>query len=107
MNRSLRRHHDKVAKVHRLNVILANHSPWWKCVRIHDGIIRPLWEGREIRIYRPVNKQIMLTPSSHHRERMHRPARIKANHFCHLVERGIDPDSIHWPDHKKPYVYYW
>lgn len=107
MKRSIRRHHEKVAKLHKTRVLLTGKSAWWKTFWLYDGKLRPLWEQTELRHWRPVNKLLMLTPSHHHRETMHRPARIKARQNSHLVVRGVDPDQLRWPDGKKPYVYYW
>jgi hypothetical protein len=106
MNRALRRHYDKVAKVHRIRVVLTGKSAWWKCFWMWNGELLPLYDEPR-KLWRPANKLLMLTPMSHHRETMHRPARIKARRNAHLVVRGVDPDTLQWLDGKKPYVYYW
>ena len=34
--------------------------------------------------------------------------RAKEHNALRLIERGMDADAIrHWPDHKKPFVYFW
>jgi predicted nuclease of restriction endonuclease-like (RecB) superfamily len=34
-------------------------------------------------------------------------ARIRTRRLEHAVERGRDPDSLRWPDCKRPHDYYW
>jgi hypothetical protein len=36
-----------------------------------------------------------------------RPARIRSNGLLHLIERGVDSDVLHFPDYRKPHIYYW
>jgi hypothetical protein len=36
-----------------------------------------------------------------------RPARVRSNQYEHLVEMGRDPDSLQWPNYRKPHIYYW
>ena len=45
-------------------------------------------------------------PSWWHRMTTTTPARQKERHLLHKVERGDDPDG-HWPDRRKPHIYYW
>jgi len=36
-----------------------------------------------------------------------RPARIRSNRLLHLIERGVDSDVLHFPNYRKPHIYYW
>lgn len=107
MTRAIRRHQKKVAQLRKLRVVLTGRSAWWKTFWMCQGELRPLWGDDEVRLWRPVNKQLMLTPGWWTRESMNQPARIAANRSCHMVERGCDPDTLYWPDFKRPYKYYW
>jgi hypothetical protein len=108
MKRSIRRHQKKVAQLRKLRIVLTGRSAWWKNFYFrYDGSLVPLYETDELRLWRPVNKQIMLEPGWWIRETVNRPARVKSRRQCRLVVRGQEPDSFRWPDHKKPQIYYW
>ena len=38
---------------------------------------------------------------------MTQPARAKEHHALRMVLLGRDADRMYWPDHKRPFIYYW
>lgn len=92
MKRSIRRHQQSVAKVRRIRILRCK----W---RWQDQPIEKPWRNPAY--------MLMNEPGWHTREFNIRPSRIHSNRFEHLIEIGRDPDTIHWPDYRKPHVYYW
>lgn len=103
MNRALRRHRTRVAKIHHDNIYIDAYGwrhwvePWsWRTRR----------NGYQ---YRPMSKLIM-TESGHKHWRkvlMTRPDRAREHHALRMVERGIDAECLYWPTHRDHWVYYW
>jgi hypothetical protein len=72
-----------------------------RILRVHYTTFKPK------KPWKDYPRLIMLEPSWWVREFMTRPARIRSNMMCHFVEMGRDPDSMLWPDSRKPHLYYW
>lgn len=74
----------------------------------HLCILRTHYNKRKPdKVWRHVARCCMVEPGWWVREFMSRPARIRANQLCHLIEMGRDPDGVLWPSHKRPHLYYW
>jgi len=99
MKRSLRRWQQRVARAHRVRILIAY------------GYYRPCWYRPDVYRYEQhPNKrlQIMTEPSGEWNRTMHiRPARIRSNQLERLIELGRDPDSLNFPSYRRPHVYYW
>jgi hypothetical protein len=91
MDRSLRRHQQAVARVRKLRIIR-------QCWGSRHGVKRP---------WRQLARAVMNEPGWWVHEFMTVPARRRERRFEHLVTAGRDPDSINWPDNRKPHKYYW
>jgi len=89
MKRSIRRHQQQSAKLRRLRIVVSH------CRFLPD---KP-WKRTDL--------FLMREPGWHTHEFVVRPARIHSNRELRFVELGRDPDSINWPDYRKPHVYYW
>ncbi len=105
-SRALRRHHRMRVKLRILNhrFIGARPDHHWQA-----GWLKPwTWDAR----WYAEGPLEWMTESGHKHWRkamMTRPARAKEHHALRLLARSIDPDAAirRWPDHKKPFVYYW
>jgi hypothetical protein len=38
---------------------------------------------------------------------MTQPARAKEHHALRMIALGRDADHLYWPDHKRPFIYFW
>ena len=103
-SRALRRHHRIRLKLRILNFRFIDDRPdhyWqtgpWKWHYDHR------WYADE-----PLN---WMTESGHkhwRKTQMTIPARAKEHAALRLIKRGMNPDAVQrWPDHKKPFVYFW
>ncbi len=94
MKRSVRRHQQRVAKARRVRILLG-HGAWASF---------SYWQPK---IWQPLSRLIMNEPGWWVHERVILPARTKAHRLEREVKRGRDPDSLVWPDCKRPHDYYW
>ena len=96
MDRGTRRHHAARIRIRKNRRLWEEHGHW-------------LWEpGARSKLWWPMHK---LTMSSYPKwwdvEYHTRPARIRSNGLLHLIERGVDSDVLHFPNYRKPHLYYW
>lgn len=103
MNRSLRRHQQRVAKIRRIRILRSR------------GVFRPMnflghtepaWRWPD-KPWRPLCDLVMNEPGWWCHEHVVAPARIDTHRLEHAIECGRDPDTVLWPDCKRPYAYYW
>lgn len=106
MKKAIRRHQQKVAKVRYQNILRARWGwPYWFVIW-HNG-------EPEVHLYNCMDKpwrtrrQLMREPGHWEHEMEIQPARIRTNRMLRLVELGHDPDSLEWPDFKRPQIWYW
>jgi|SRR5579863_2023505 len=103
MKRSIRRYQQRVAKFRRLRILRARGS-FDPC--FFTGKLTPRWTGPD-KPWLQLNRLVMNEPGWWRHEMAIVPARIKIHHLEHAIEGGCDPDSIVWPDCRRPYPYYW
>jgi len=94
MKRSVRRYQQAVANARRVRILM-RHGAWNPSL------------GRELETWRSLSRHVMNEPGWWVHDRVVVPARITTRRFEHQIERGYDPDSLLWPDCKKPHEYYW
>lgn len=94
MKRSVRRHQQRVAKARRVRILL-RHGAWTPF---------SYWQPKT---WQPLCRLVMNEPGWWVHERVILPARTKAHRLEREVQRGRDPDSLVWPDCKRPHDYYW
>lgn len=94
MKRSVRRHQQRVAKARRVRILL-RHGAWTPF---------SYWEPK---IWLPVCRLVMSEPGWLVHKRVILPARTKTHPLEREVKRGRDPDSLVWPDCKRPHDYHW
>lgn len=97
MKRALRRHHQRVAKARRTQILLSHAA----CMP-RDG--RSAWQPK---IWQSMGRLVMLEPGWWTHATVIQPARTETHRLEHRVLRGCDPDLLLWPDCKKPHDYYW
>jgi hypothetical protein len=100
MDRSLRRHQQKVARVRKLRTLWN----YW------EGYFEPeRYKWSRARIWQPMHKLTMNGYPKAWDTIMHiRPARIRSAQLCRLIELGReDVDPVDFPDYRKPHIYYW
>jgi len=89
MKRSIRRFQQESARLRQLSIVIAH----WG--RIPDKA----WKRTAL--------DLMVEPGWHTHAFVVRPARIRTHRALRLVVLGRDPDSLYWPDYRKPHIYYW
>jgi hypothetical protein len=89
MKRSIRRHQQQTARLRRLRILVVR----W------DFIPDKPWKSLHI--------CLLNEPGWHTHEFVVRPARIRSNRALRLLVLGRDPDSLNWPDYRRPHIYYW
>jgi hypothetical protein len=89
MKRSVRRYQQRLAKARRVRILL-RHGAWTPS---------SCWQ--------PLCRLAMSEPGWWIHERVIVPARTKSHRLEWEVRRGSDPDSLIWPDFKRPHDYYW
>jgi hypothetical protein len=89
MKRSIRRHQQESARLRRLNILIAR----WRFIPDKP------WKRSAL--------DLMVEPGWHTHTYVMRPARIRSHRALRLVVLGRDPDSLYWPDYRKPHIYYW
>jgi hypothetical protein len=94
MKRSVRRHQQRVVNARRVRILL-RHGAWTQ---------RHRWEPK---IWQPLSRVVMNEPGWWVHEQVIVPARVVTHRLEHEVERGRDPDSLVWPDYRRPHNYYW
>jgi hypothetical protein len=94
MKRSVRRHQQRLAKARRVRILL-RHGAWTPF---------SYWQPK---IWLPLCRLVMSEPGWWVHERVISPARTKTHRLEREVKRGRDPDSLVWPDCKRPHDYYW
>jgi hypothetical protein len=94
MKRSVRRHQQRVSKARRIRILL-RHGAW----------CQP--RGWEPKIWRSLCRLVMNEPGWWVHDRVIVPVRVATRSLEREVERGRDPDSLLWPDCKRPHEYYW
>ncbi|MDB6105160.1 MAG: hypothetical protein JWO52_5159 [Gammaproteobacteria bacterium] len=94
MKRSVRRYQQRVTNARRARILL-RHGAW--AASGH-------WEPK---IWQPLCRVVMNEPGWWVHDRVVVPARTEARRLEHEVKRGRDPDSLLWPDCKRPHDYYW
>ncbi len=82
MDRGTRRHHTARIRVRKNRRLWEEHGHWLKLTMSSY----PKWWDVEYHT---------------------RPARIRSNGLLHLIERGVDSDVLHFPNYRKPHIYYW
>jgi hypothetical protein len=96
VKRSIRRHQQRMAKFRRTRILL---------IRVGG---RALSSGhREPRNWKAFSRFMMSEPGWWVHDRVIVPARTETRFLEHNIEHGQDPESIVWPDCKKPHDYYW
>jgi len=112
MNRALRRYHARRAKLRKWHRIwrrsfikdadFENKVYVWKWpTYAAAGGNSPLhWWQRNHSVFWPV-------PKCWDVEMHIRPARSRSNRLLHLIELGRDEESLHFPNYRKPHIYYW
>jgi hypothetical protein len=103
MKRSLRRHQQRVAKLRRIRILRARGSFNAWCGL---GYLTARWSGPD-KPWLQISRLVMNEPGWWRHERAIVPTRIKSHRLEHLIARGCDPDSVVWPDCRKPYPYWW
>jgi hypothetical protein len=94
MKRSERRYQQRVARARRVCILLW-HGAWTSSPNWQPKIWRPLW------------RLVMSEPGWWVHERVIQPARAKNHRLEWEVKRRRDPDSLIWPDCKRPNDYDW
>lgn len=94
MKRSVRRYQQRVAKAHRVRIILCQGA--WSSSRYS-----------ELEIWHQLRRLVMNEPGWWVHERVIVPARTETRRLEHQVILGRDPDLLLWPDCKRPHDYYW
>ena len=94
MKRSVRRHQQRVARVRRVRILL----------RLWAWTLFSYWQPK---IWQALCRLVMNEPGWWVHERVILPARTKTHRLEREVQRGRDPDSLVWPDCKRPHDYYW
>ena len=103
MKRAIRRHQQQVAKVRRQNLYIHRWGMQWYLERLEGD-----WRGgRPWGPWKVTGRELMNEPGYWVTEMMIRPARVRSNQALRRVEQGLDWDLLHWPDYRKPYIYYW
>jgi hypothetical protein len=102
MDRSLRRHHARRIKVRHARRLWDIEGDWiWRYQL--EG-----WNQTRNKIWWPWFKLTMRGYPKQWDVDFHiRPARIRSNQLLHLIERGVPDDLLHFPDYRKPHIYYW
>lgn len=103
MKRSIRRHQQRVAKLRRVRILRAHGAFRGYC---GFGYVFPQWSGPD-KPWATIGRQVMNDPGWWRHERSVVPARIATHRLEHLVNSGRDPDSLNWPNFRRPYAYYW
>lgn len=73
-------------------------------------IIRFKWNRADWAIAKPWRywPYVLMTEPGWHTHAFNiRPARIRSHRLEHLIAQGCDPETIQWPDYRKPHIYYW
>jgi len=109
--RALRRWQQHLARVRKTRVLLANRC-YFTCRhigRVADGRYYYFWYYAENdRLHQPLKKLVMSPHRAEWNRTMHiRPARIASNQLERLIKMGRDPDTLHFPNYRKPHIYYW
>jgi hypothetical protein len=96
MKRSIRRYQQRVAKFRRIRILLG-HGAW--CPR------RLYWW--DPKMWQPLSRLVMNEPGWWVHEKVIEPARTETRRNERAILRGRDPESVLWPDCKRPHEYYW
>ena len=94
MKRSVRRFQQRVANARRVRILLT-HGAWTGC------------RGWKPNMWQPLRRLVMNEPGWWVHDRVIVPARTETRRLEHTIELGRDPDSLVWPDCKRPHDYYW
>jgi hypothetical protein len=89
MKRSIRRQQKNAAKLRRLNILATRGG----------GIPEKPWKNLYV--------ELLNEPGWHTHEFVVRPARVRSNLALRLLVRGRDPETLDWPNYRKPHIYYW
>jgi hypothetical protein len=101
--RAVRRWQQRVAKFRRIRQL--KDSGAWTLRHNFVGALDCWWPE----LWKPV-RDLVMSESGHKHWRkamMTQPARAKEHHALRMVLLGRDADRMYWPDHKRPFVYYW
>lgn len=101
--RAVRRWQQRVAKFRRIRQ-LKDRGAW---VPRH-GFVGALYYWQP-KLWTPPG-DLLMSESGHKHWRkamMTQPARAKEQHALRMVVLGRDADRMYWPDHKRPFIYYW
>jgi len=105
MNKALRRHQQRVARLRHLRYI------WRECVWYWHGWGTQRDVGWQLpeKPWQLPHRATMRSEPKHWRKQFNlQPSRIRQNQLLRSIERGVDPDAIRrWPDYRKPHIYYW
>ena len=85
---TLRRHHGRVAKARRIQILLSH------------GILDPR-HARGLKLWKSMERIVMNEPGWCTHATLIQPARIETHRLEHRVVRGCDPDLIPWPGCKR------
>jgi hypothetical protein len=94
MKKSVRRYQQRVANARRVRILL-RHGAW--APPGHSGP----------KIWQSLCRLVMNEPGWWVHDRVIVPARTETHRLEHEVKRGRDPESLLWPDCKRPHDYYW
>ncbi|MBS0416692.1 MAG: hypothetical protein JSR66_03190 [Proteobacteria bacterium] len=103
MQRSIRRHQQRVAKLRRIRILRARGAFDGYCGL---GYITPRWEGPD-KPWAQMCRLVMNEPGWWRHLVAIVPARIDSHRLEHAIVRGRDADTVVWPDGRRPYPYYW
>jgi hypothetical protein len=108
MKKAIRRHQQQVAKRRKLVILYREaHGHSWKAFDRYWMTVAPRYVAWLERPWMGYHRLQLNEPGRWEHEMMIQPSRIRQNQRLRLVENGIDPDELEWPDYKKPVIYYW
>ncbi len=93
MNRALRRHQQRVARVRLVRTL-------WEFWGSDSHAMRKPW-----RAINRMGRYLMNDPAWHHHLHVIEPARIRSNALLHELQQGADPQMILWPDYRRAHIW--
>ena len=103
MKRSIRRHQQRVARLRRIRILRARGAFTGWCGLDY---VNPQWAGPD-KPWVQIQDLVMNEPGWWRHMMAIVPARIGTHRLEHAIVRGREPDSVNWPDCRRPYPYYW
>jgi hypothetical protein len=103
MKRCLRRHQQRVAKLRRIRILRVQGLFNAHCFMHY---VTPQWSWPD-KPWAQMRDLLMNESGWWRHEMAIVPARIESHRLEQAIARGRDPDSVIWPDGRRPYPYYW